>query len=182
VVLVSGPTNLEPPPGSLVEQVRTAEEMAQAVFRHLEPATVVLMVAAVADFRPAHVHSGKIKKADGHPVIKLEPTRDILAEIVRRPRPGRLVVGFAAESSQVLENAAAKMREKRLDLIAANDVTQEGAGFDADTNIVSLIFPTGEIKPLEKMSKFEVANRILDEVVELRRSGPRDKTPRAVRK
>ena len=182
VILVSGPTHLEPPLGSLAERVRSAEEMAQAVFRHLEQATVVLMAAAVADFRPTEAHSGKIKKADGHPAIRLKPTRDILAEIVRRRHAEQLVVGFAAEADRVLENAAAKLREKRLDLIVANDVTQEGAGFDEDTNIVTLLFPDGRKKPLEKMSKSEVANRILDEVVELRRSGFRNKVAGADRK
>jgi phosphopantothenoylcysteine decarboxylase/phosphopantothenate--cysteine ligase len=169
VVLVSGPTHLEPPAGACLERVRTTEEMAQAVFRHLDEATVVLMAAAVADFRPAEVRPGKIKKQAGFPVVKLEPTRDILAEIARRRRPGQLVVGFAAEADHVLENAAAKLREKRLDMIAANDVTQEGAGFDVDTNIVTLLFPDGRQKPIEKMSKLDAANRILDEVIELRR-------------
>jgi phosphopantothenoylcysteine decarboxylase/phosphopantothenate--cysteine ligase len=170
VVLVSGPTHLEPPAGTCLERVRTTEEMAQAVFRHLDAATVVLMAAAVADFRPAKVRPGKIKRQNGLPVVKLEPTRDILAEIARRHRPGQLVVGFAAEAGHVLENAAVKLREKRLDMIVANDVTQEGAGFDVDTNVVTLLFPDGRQKPIEKMSKLDVANRILDEVVELRRA------------
>jgi len=168
VVLVSGPTHLTPPAASVLERAWTAEEMAQAVFRHLEQATVVLMAAGVADFRPAEVHPGKIKKQKGLPVVKLEPTRDILAEIARRRRPEQLIVGFAAETEQTLANAEAKLREKQLDLIVANDVTQEGAGFDVDTNVVTLLFPDGREKPLEKMSKFEVASRILDEVVGLR--------------
>jgi phosphopantothenoylcysteine decarboxylase/phosphopantothenate--cysteine ligase len=168
VVLVSGPTRLAPPAGSLVERVRTAEEMAEAVLRHLESASVVLMAAAVADFRPATVHRGKIKRQKGIPVVRLKPTPDILAEVARHRRPEQLIVGFAAETDHVLEHAAAKLREKQLDLIVANDVTQEGAGFDVDTNIVTLLFPEGRKKPLEKMSKSEVANRILDEVVQLR--------------
>jgi phosphopantothenoylcysteine decarboxylase/phosphopantothenate--cysteine ligase len=174
VILVSGPTSLEPPAGSQVERVRTADEMAQVVLRQLEQATIVLMAAAVSDFRPAQVHPGKIKRENGHPVVKLEPTRDILVEVGRRRRPDQLIVGFAAETERLLENAAAKLRDKHLDLMVANDVTQEGAGFDVDTNIVTLLFPDGRQKPLPKMSKFEVANRILDELVELRKTGARD--------
>jgi phosphopantothenoylcysteine decarboxylase/phosphopantothenate--cysteine ligase len=177
VVVVSGPTSLEPPAGSQVERVRTAEEMAQAVLRYLEPATVVLMAAAVADFRPAEVHPGKIRKENGFPVVKLEPTRDVLREVARQRRPEQLIVGFAAETERLLENAATKLHEKRLDLLVANDVTQEGAGFDVDTNIVTLVFPDGRQKPLAKMSKFDVANRILDEIVELRRTGARNQVP-----
>jgi phosphopantothenoylcysteine decarboxylase/phosphopantothenate--cysteine ligase len=97
------------------------------------------------------------------------PTTDILGEVARRRRPEQLVVGFAAEAERLLENAAQKLRKKRLDLIVANDITQEGAGFDVDTNIVTLLFPDGRQKPLEKMSKLEVARHILDEVVELRK-------------
>ncbi len=170
VVLVRGPAHLEAPSGVHVENVRTSDEMAEVVFRHFDQATIVLMAAAVADFRPAEVHPGKIKKQDGFEVLKLERTRDILAEIARRRRPDQLVIGFAAEAEHVLENAAQKLRAKRLDLIVANDVTQQGAGFEVDTNIVTLLFPDGRKIPLEKMSKFEVANRLLDQVVELRKS------------
>lgn len=177
VVLVSGVVRLDPPPGCVVERVRTAEEMAQAVFRHFEHANVVLMAAAVADFRPADVQAGKIKKRQGLPVLRLEPTRDILAEMALRRRPEQIVVGFAAETDQVLSNAAAKLHEKHLDLVVANDVSQQGAGFDVDTNIVTILFPDGRKKPLEKMSKFEVAHRVLDEVVELRKASVRPPVP-----
>ncbi len=101
--------------------------------------------------------------------MKLEPTVDILADIARRRREAQLIVGFAAEAEHVVENAAAKLRAKRLDLMVANDVSQDGAGFDVDTNIVTLLFPDGRKKALEKMSKLDVANRVLDEVVELRK-------------
>jgi phosphopantothenoylcysteine decarboxylase/phosphopantothenate--cysteine ligase len=173
VLLVSGPTHAEPPTAAALERVRTAEEMAQAVFRRLEEATVVLMAAAVADFQPAEAHSGKIKKQQGAPVVKLEPTVDILPEIARRRRKEQLIVGFAAEAEDLVENATAKLRAKHLDLMVANDVSQEGAGFDVDTNIVTLLFPDGREKALEKMSKLDVANRVLDEVAELRRRGNR---------
>lgn len=169
VILLSGPTHLEPPNGARVERVRTTDEMAEAVFSHLPEASVVLMAAAVADFQPWEMRSTKIKRGNAAPSLKLRPTRDILAEVARLRRPNQLVVGFAAETDHVLENAAQKLRAKRLDLIVANDVTQEGAGFEVDTNIVTLLFPDGRQKPLEKMSKFEVANRVLDEVVELRK-------------
>jgi len=170
VILVSGPTPLEPPSGVIVEHVRTAKEMAEAVHRHAGEATAVLMAAAVADFRPAEIATQKIKKQNGIPQIKLEPTRDILEELSRLRRPDQLLVGFAAETGNVAEAAAAKLRAKRLDLIVANDVTQDGAGFDVETNIVTLIFPDGRQIALEKMSKLEVAQRVLDAVVELRKS------------
>jgi phosphopantothenoylcysteine decarboxylase/phosphopantothenate--cysteine ligase len=169
VVLVSGPTRLDPPAQAQVERVRTAAQMAQAVLRHFEQSTVTLMAAAVADFRPAEIHPGKIKKQDGIPTLTLEPTPDVLAMIAARRRPGQVVVGFAAETANLLANATAKLREKRLDLIVANDVSQEGAGFDVDTNIVTLVFPDGRSKAFAKMSKLEVAQRILDEVVALRK-------------
>jgi phosphopantothenoylcysteine decarboxylase/phosphopantothenate--cysteine ligase len=168
VVLVSGPTRLDPPAGVEVVCVRTAEEMAQVVLRHFEQATVTLMAAAVADFRPVEVYPRKIKKQDGIPTLKLEPTPDILAMIAPQRRPGQVVVGFAAETENLLAHATAKLHDKRLDFIVANDVLQQGAGFDSDTNIVTLVFPDGHSKPLEKMSKLQVAYRILDEVVAIR--------------
>jgi phosphopantothenoylcysteine decarboxylase / phosphopantothenate---cysteine ligase len=168
VVLISGPTRLPAPSGVSVESVRTTREMAEAVFRHVDQATVVLMAAAVVDFAPAKAQAEKIKKQDGLFNVTFKPTQDILAEAARRRKPHQIIVGFAAETGQVLENAAAKLRDKQLDLIVANDVTQPGAGFDYDTNIVTLVFPNGRTKPLEKMSKLDVANLILDAVVELR--------------
>jgi phosphopantothenoylcysteine decarboxylase/phosphopantothenate--cysteine ligase len=168
VVLVSGPTHLAPPPGVTLEYVKTAEQMAEAVSRRLEGATILLMAAAVADFRPARPEARKIKKADGAPVVELEATRDILAEVAQRRRAGQLVVGFAAETDHLIENAAKKLHDKRLDLIVANDVTQDGAGFNSDTNIVTLLFADGRSRPLDKMSKLDLAHRILDEVVSLR--------------
>ena len=168
VVLVSGPTRLRCPSGVTVEFVRTTQDMAGAVFRGLDQATVVLMAAAVVDFAPTEVQTQKIKKQAGLLTLTLKPTQDILAEVARRRQPHQIIVGFAAETGQVLENAAAKLREKRLDLVAANDVTQPGAGFDSDTNIVTLVFPDGRTKALEKMGKLDVANVILDAVVELR--------------
>ena len=168
VTLVSGPTRLPAPRSVTVENVRTAVEMNESMLRCLDRATVVLMAAAVVDFAPTKAETHKIKKHEGRLTIEFKPTCDILAEISRQRLSHQLIVGFAAETDHLLENAAAKLREKRLDLIVANDVTQEGAGFDSDTNIVTLIFPDGQKKPLEKMSKLDVANVILDEVIGLR--------------
>jgi phosphopantothenoylcysteine decarboxylase/phosphopantothenate--cysteine ligase len=169
VLLVSGPTRIEPPAVSVLEPIRTANEMAEAMARHAETATVVVMAAAVADFRPAIAQAGKIKKHHGAPTVELEPTTDILAEISGRRRDGQIIVGFAAETDHLIENAAAKLRAKRLDLLVANDISQNGAGFDVDTNIVTLLFPDGHNLALEKMTKLEVANRVLDEVVDIRK-------------
>jgi phosphopantothenoylcysteine decarboxylase/phosphopantothenate--cysteine ligase len=170
VILVTGPTSVEAPFGVTVERVRTAEEMAEKVQTHLGETSVVLMAAAVADFRPAEARPGKIKKQQGPPVLRLEPTRDILSEIAGRRRSDQIVVGFAAETDHVVENAAAKLQTKHLDLVVANDVTQEGAGFESDTNIVTILFADGRRKPLEMMSKLDVAHRVLDEVVGLRKA------------
>ncbi len=169
VLLVSGPTRTEPPAADTFERVRTAAEMQEAVLRHAEAATIIVMAAAVADFRPATVHPGKIKKQHGAPVVKFEPTDDILAGLSRRRRKGQVIVGFAAETENMVENAAAKLRAKQLDLLVANDVTLMDAGFDADTNIATLLFPDGRKIELEKMSKLDVANRVLDQVVEIRK-------------
>ncbi|MGH9396430.1 MAG: bifunctional phosphopantothenoylcysteine decarboxylase/phosphopantothenate--cysteine ligase CoaBC [Terriglobia bacterium] len=169
VLLISGPTPLEPPAGVTIEHARTADQMAEAVLKRLDEASIVVMAAAVADYQAESVATGKIKKSNGSLTIRLKPTRDILAEIGTRRRPGQLVVGFAAETDNVLENAAGKLTSKGLDLIVANDVTRDGAGFDVDTNIVTLLFPGGRTKPLEKASKVDIAHRVLDEVVELRK-------------
>ena len=116
------------------------------------------------------MQSQKIKKQNGLSALRLERTRDILAELAARRRPDQFVVGFAAETDHLLENAASKLHAKRLDLVVANDVAQEGAGFEVDTNIVTLIFPDGRQKPLEKMSKLDVANCILDEIAAVRKN------------
>jgi phosphopantothenoylcysteine decarboxylase / phosphopantothenate---cysteine ligase len=168
VTLVSGPTRIPAPAGVTVENVRTTREMSDAMLRGLDRATIVLMAAAVVDFAPAKIETEKIKKRESGLTLELKPTLDILAEISRRRKAHQIIVGFAAETNHLLENAAAKVRGKSLDLIVANDVTKEGAGFDSDTNIVALVFADGQAKPLEKMSKLDVANVILDEAVALR--------------
>jgi phosphopantothenoylcysteine decarboxylase/phosphopantothenate--cysteine ligase len=172
VILVSGPTHLGCPESVEVERVRTANEMGDAVIARLGQATLVVMAAAVADFRPSEVHSGKLKKRNGVPELHLEKTRDILSEVAARRGVDQIVVGFAAETDRVIENAGEKLHQKRLDLVVANDVSQQGAGFDVETNIVTLLFADGRRIELAKMSKFDVANRIFDEAVELRKRRP----------
>lgn len=171
VHLISGPSRITPPAGVAIEDVTTAEEMADAVLNQLNQATVLLMAAAVADYQAETIAKGKIKKTNGSISLRLAPTRDILSEVRERRRPGQLVVGFAAETDNVLKHAAEKLAAKGLDLIVANDVTREGAGFDSDTNIVTLVFPGGRTDELEKASKIDVAHRILDSVVKLRNGG-----------
>jgi phosphopantothenoylcysteine decarboxylase/phosphopantothenate--cysteine ligase len=170
VILVSGPTHLEAPSGVTLRRVRTAREMADAVFDHLAEATIVIMAAAVADFRASSVEPSKIKRQAGSRTLELEPTEDILGEVSRRRRPGQLVVGFAAETDHLLEHARAKVLAKNLDMIVANDVTQEGAGFDANTNIVTILFSDGRVLALDRRSKSDVAGRMLDEVGGLRKA------------
>lgn len=165
VILISGPTDLHPPEAADWLPVRTAEEMRRAVLEHSPHAGFIVMAAAVADYRPASASDAKIRRAGDRLVLELEPTPDILAE-VSRDKGNRIIIGFAAETDHVVENARAKLSRKGVDLIVANDVTQEGAGFDTDTNIVTLVFRDREI-PLPKLSKFDVANRILDHALAL---------------
>jgi phosphopantothenoylcysteine decarboxylase/phosphopantothenate--cysteine ligase len=127
------------------------------------------MAAAVADYRPAAPQAQKIKRGQERLTLELEPTPDILAEL-GRDKGRRILVGFAAETTGLAENARAKLARKGADMIVANDVTQEGAGFDADTNIVTLFLRDGREIPLPMLPKFDVANHILDQVTALRQS------------
>ncbi len=179
VVLVSGPTALEEPAGVRRVAVETALEMRAAVQAELAPATIFVAAAAVSDFRPVAPAADKIKK-DGlgdetRLVLELERTPDILAEVgetTTRERSGRLVIGFAAESRDLLVAARRKLESKRCHLIVANDVTREGAGFDVDTNAVSFVGPEGEVEELPMLSKREVAERLLDRIEKLRGDRP----------
>ena len=166
VIVISGPTTLETPAGVTRVDVRTAAEMLRAVEDHFAQATTAVFAAAVADYRPVVVAAQKIKKTAEEMTLRLEPNPDILATIARK-KGNRLVVGFAAETGKVAENARKKLAEKNADLIVANDVTAEGAGFDVGTNIVTLFARDGRDLPLPKMTKREVAHRILDEVLRL---------------
>src|SRR5882724_4141820 len=167
VVLVSGPTALDTPTGVDRVNVRTALEMQQAVQRHFSDASVGIFAAAVADYRPLETVSQKIKRSKESLTIRLEPNPDILASAAAE-KGSRLVVGCAAETDHVAENARRKLAAKNADLVVANDVTAEGAGFDLDTNVVTLLARDGRDLALPKMTKREVAERILDEVVRLR--------------
>lgn len=163
VTLIAGPTSLPTPHGVRRIEVTTAESMHRAVRDEFDHASIVLMSAAVADYRPAHVAPQKIKKGSGRTTIELERTVDILADLA--PRKGhRLIVGFAAETESVLANAQRKLREKHLDLIVANDVSRADAGFEVDTNAVIVASVDGS-EELPLQSKDDVADRILDRVV-----------------
>jgi phosphopantothenoylcysteine decarboxylase/phosphopantothenate--cysteine ligase len=166
VILISGPVELAPPDGAEIIHVRTAEGMHRATLEHAPQASIVVMAAAVADYRVAAPAAEKLKRAAGRVSLELEPTPDILSALAR-VKGNQILVGFAAETSNLEENAAAKLERKNADIIVANDVTQQGAGFDVDTNIVTLLFRDGHRLPLPQMSKLAVANRLLDEILSL---------------
>ncbi|MFY9530300.1 MAG: bifunctional phosphopantothenoylcysteine decarboxylase/phosphopantothenate--cysteine ligase CoaBC [Candidatus Acidiferrales bacterium] len=170
VILVSGPTDLQAPAGVDWVPVRTTEEMRASVRGRFREAGIVIKTAAVADYRPAAAQANKLKRGSQHITLELEPTPDILAELGRE-KGSRVLVGFAAETDHLAENAREKLERKGADMIVANDVTQEGAGFDTDTNVVTLFLRGGREIPLPKLAKFDVANRILDHVLELRQRG-----------
>jgi len=167
VVLVSGPTALACPEDVYRVDVRSAEEMLNAVRGKFAESTIAIFAAAVADYRVVDPASQKIKHSGESLTLKLEPNPDILATMANE-KGERLIVGFAAETENVGENARKKLAGKNADLIVANDVSAEGAGFDIDTNIVTLFPRDNRELPLARMSKTDVANRILDEVLRLR--------------
>jgi phosphopantothenoylcysteine decarboxylase/phosphopantothenate--cysteine ligase len=166
VILVSGPTALSAPRGVDVIHVETAEEMRETVLAKLAMAGVVIKAAAVADYRPKQKAERKIKKEEGVREITLEPTPDILAEVGKN-KGRRIVVGFAAETDDLVANARKKLQRKNLDLMVANDVSRPGVGFDADTNAVKILDPQGNIEDVPILPKRQVADRILDRVAAL---------------
>jgi len=167
VILVSGPTGLAGPGGVDLVPVRSAEEMQRAVVERVGPATVVIAAAAVSDYRPASASVSKLKKGDGPAALELVRTPDILKGL-GEARSGRLLVGFAAETEDLVQNARRKLEEKNLDLVVANDVTLPGAGFAGDSNAVVLLRRDGSRVDVPLASKRAVAERILDEVSALR--------------
>jgi phosphopantothenoylcysteine decarboxylase/phosphopantothenate--cysteine ligase len=171
VVLVSGPTALPQPAGLTFEAVRSAVEMQAAVDRHAAQATVVIAAAAVSDYRPAEASPSKLKKNDGRLTLEMVRTPDIL-KALGEAKGARLLVGFAAETEDLVANAKKKLAAKHLDLIVANEVTAAGAGFGGQTNAVVLLRRDGQRRDVPLASKREVAERILDEVVALRTSAP----------
>lgn len=169
VTVVAGETSAAAPANIRLARASSAEEMRAAVMHELEATTVFIAAAAVADYRPAKRAESKIKKSSDALTLKLEPTPDILAEVAGARHNGLLVIGFAAETTDVIQHARQKLTRKRLDAIVANDITRAGAGFDVETNIITLITrDSDEAVELPLMSKLEAAHRILNEVVRLR--------------
>ncbi|MCM3569117.1 bifunctional phosphopantothenoylcysteine decarboxylase/phosphopantothenate--cysteine ligase CoaBC [Neobacillus mesonae] len=166
VILVSGPVALDPPAGIEVVKVESAEEMYSAVLKFFDQADVVIKTAAVSDYRPRIVYDHKVKKQDGNAAIELERTKDILFELGQR-KTKQTLIGFAAETNNVEEYAQKKLKKKNADMIVANNVKTNGAGFGTDTNIVTLYKKNGSKLELPIMSKTAVAGKILEEVSSL---------------
>jgi phosphopantothenoylcysteine decarboxylase/phosphopantothenate--cysteine ligase len=165
VILISGPTSLFPPVGAEIRAVETAAEMAGEVKKHSARADVLIMAAAVADFRPAVRSQQKIKKREAPPALGLVPTEDILATLGRaRGRTKGVVVGFAAETEDVAANALKKLRAKKLDLVVANDVSRKDIGFDSEDNQVMIISRKGTVVESDKANKREISRLIMDHI------------------
>ncbi len=167
VTLVSGPTGLEKPRFAACVDVVSAEDMFREVTGRAPEQDVVIKAAAVADYRPAEVSREKMKKKDGELSIPLVRTRDILAYLGQNKKEGQFLCGFSMETEHMLENSRAKLEKKNLDMIVANNLRQQGAGFGTDTNVVTIITKDGEIS-LPQMSKDEAAHRILDQILKIR--------------
>ena len=175
VCVVSGITSVAPPPGVELIKTSSAEEMQAAVSQELPAATIFIGAAAVADYRAKRSSETKIKKESSEMTLELERTPDILSGVAQARTNGQLVIGFAAETNDVIAQAEKKLKAKSLDMIVANDVTREGAAFDSDSNEVTILIREGAARiDVPLMSKLAIANRILDEVVKLR--GKRQKT------
>ncbi len=171
VTLVSGPTALASPRGVRRIPVRTAAEMREAVLKEFAGASAVLMAAAVADYRPDKVFVQKIKKGTAPLHLTLKPNPDILGELGRRKNE-KILIGFAAETEDLVSNAKKKLRNKNLDLIVANNIAEEGSGFDGDTNRATILDRDGGVHPLPMMTKDELSDRIYDHLIALRSRPP----------
>jgi len=169
VLLVSGPTNIAAPNTAEVTRVETAAEMRSALLQQLPQATIVIKTAAVSDYRPKTTAAQKMKRT-GPISLELEPTQDILAELAQK-KTNQLIVGFAAETENILENARKKLARKSLDAIVVNDVSRDGVGFDSDRNAVTIL-TQDEVVEVPETTKWEVAQRVLDQVVKLRKRHP----------
>ena len=167
VTLISGPTSLTAPEGVELVQIKSSAQLCAAVLERGERADVVVQAAAPADFRPKNVAERKIKKTGESMTLELEATTDIAAELGKRKQPGQILVAFAAETNDVMDNARGKLIKKNADLIVANDVSRSDAGFGVDTNVITLI-TAEDVRALEKMSKRAAADAILSRVQELR--------------
>lgn len=166
VTLVSGVTNLEKPIGIKVVDVVTTKDMYKEVFNHYDEADIIIKAAAVADYKPKDVSKNKIKKSDSDLSIELSRNPDILFELGKNKKD-KILIGFAAETKDLLENAKSKISKKNLDFIVANNIKEKGAGFKEDTNIISIIDSFGNTKKYDKMKKEEIAEIILDKVYDL---------------
>jgi phosphopantothenoylcysteine decarboxylase/phosphopantothenate--cysteine ligase len=160
VILISGPVNLDPPPGVRAVSILTSDEMYDAVHRHMRDCDLLVMCAAVADYKAQEVSATKIKKRDEHLALDLILTRDILASLPNEDRQF-LVVGFAAETNDVEENAAKKLREKNCDIIVANDISSVDSGMESDTNEVTILFRNGEKKKISRGPKKNIAHELV---------------------
>lgn len=167
VILISGPVHLPEPPGVTVIRVRTAAEMREAVLKRLDEATIIVKAAAVADYHVARVPSQKVKKTMARISVELDPTPDILAELGQK-KGDRLLIGFAAETENLRQEARRKLASKNCDMVVGNLVGQEGVGFESDTNEVVIALATGNTIAIPKATKREVADRIFDEALKLR--------------
>jgi len=168
VTLISGPTSLKPPKNVRLNRVKTTEEMKQAVFACYQDNDVIIKAAAVLDYRPRETVGHKIKKEEGNQTLELVRTPDILEELGRAKETANyLLVGFAAETEDLLSNASQKLARKNLDMIVANDVSREDAGFETDTNLVRIIYRDGEREDLPLMTKQEVADHLLSRIKRL---------------
>jgi len=167
VILVSGPVHLPEPRGITVIPVRTASEMRKAVMDHLPESTVIIKAAAVSDYHRANPPRQKVKKTAARLSLELDPTPDILAEVGKK-KGDRMLIGFAAETENLVEEARRKLEGKNCDMVVANLVSQEGTGFESDENEVVLVLRTGESIPVERAPKRAIAQRIFDEVIKLR--------------
>ncbi|MCS7275370.1 MAG: bifunctional phosphopantothenoylcysteine decarboxylase/phosphopantothenate--cysteine ligase CoaBC [Candidatus Bipolaricaulota bacterium] len=169
VCLISGPTQLEPPAGVECVRVESAQEMRDAVLERFAEFDLILMAAAVADWRPKRAFAQKLKKSSARELtIVLEKTPDILAELGRRKKKDQILVGFAAETEKLLEHARQKLKEKNLDLVVANDITAPGAGPEVETNIVTLLYRDGRSETLPCMTKRQLAREILHRIASLK--------------
>jgi phosphopantothenoylcysteine decarboxylase/phosphopantothenate--cysteine ligase len=170
VTLITTPTSLTPPVGAKVIHVETARQMLEAVLAESAKADALIMAAAVADFRPKQAAASKMKKRDGIPQVTLEATEDVLEAVAAQKsetkRP-KVIVGFAAESRDLLSNASEKLKSKHLDMIAANDISASDAGFGVDTNRITLLFANGKQESLPLMSKAEAAETIVARIAAL---------------
>jgi phosphopantothenoylcysteine decarboxylase/phosphopantothenate--cysteine ligase len=158
---------LTPPPGVEVIQVQTALEMRKAVMDHLDESTIIIKAAAVADYHRSNPPKQKVKKTAARMSLELDPTPDILAEVGTK-KGDRLLVGFAAETENLIDEARRKLENKNCDMIVANLVSQTGTGFNSDENEVVMVLRTGETIPVSRASKRSIAHRILDQMIQLR--------------